>query len=287
MSGVDALLNRRRPSAWQRFWQRPTVFLARQLYSSRLPSSARCSSPRHPAAVSVVCISDTHNTQPALPDGDVLIHAGDLTQGGSHAELQAAIDWLRSQPHRHKVVVAGNHDLLLDSGCDDTPGGKRGGVGADSERAQLDWGDIKYLQNTSTTIVCANGRRLKVHGSPWSPRMGNWAFQHPREENVWKDAIPDDADVLVTHGPPRAHLDLLGIGCVFLLDAIWRVRPRLHVFWTRTRGYGQEVLQYTPLQAAYERLVIARGGVWELLLCLWLFLGSPFRSEVPAEDASR
>ena len=78
----------------------------------------------------------------------------------------------------------------------------------------------------------------------------------------------DDTDVLVTHGPPRAHLNLLGIGCVFLLDAVWRVRPRLHVFGHVHEGYGQEVLQYTPLQAAYERLVIARIGVWELVLCL-------------------
>ena len=109
-----------------------------------------------------------------------------------------------------------------------------------------------------------------VQDSPWSPRMGNWACQqHPQQENVWNDAILDDTGVLVAHGPPRAHLDLIGIGCVFLLDAVWRVRPRLHVFGHVHEGYGQEVLQYTPLQAAYERLVIARIGVWELVLCLW------------------
>ncbi|KAL2177257.1 uncharacterized protein P884DRAFT_270139 [Thermothelomyces heterothallicus CBS 202.75] len=73
-------------------------------------------------AVSVVCVSDTHNSQPVLPDGDVLIHAGDLTQSGSLRELQAALDWLRAQLHPVKIVVAGNRDLLLDARCD----GRRG-----------------------------------------------------------------------------------------------------------------------------------------------------------------
>ncbi|KAH8838858.1 hypothetical protein MCOR27_010049 [Pyricularia oryzae] len=50
-----------------------------------------------------------------LPPGDSLVHAGDLSQYGTLAEIQAQLTWLAAQPHRHKVVVAGNHDLLLDS----------------------------------------------------------------------------------------------------------------------------------------------------------------------------
>lgn len=53
-------------------------------------------------------------TQPELPDGDLLLHAGDLTQSGSFEELQMQIDWLHSQPRKFKVVIAGNHDLCLD-----------------------------------------------------------------------------------------------------------------------------------------------------------------------------
>ncbi|KAL8945464.1 MAG: hypothetical protein Q9183_008083, partial [Haloplaca sp. 2 TL-2023] len=66
--------------------------------------------------ITVVCISDTHGTQPALPAGDLLLHAGDLTKWGTFSELQAQLTWLAQQPHKHKVVIAGNHDLLLD--CD-------------------------------------------------------------------------------------------------------------------------------------------------------------------------
>jgi hypothetical protein len=64
--------------------------------------------------ISVVCISDTHNTKPSLPDGDLLLHAGDLTQYGLFDELQAQLDWLNAQPHQHKIIIAGNHDLILD-----------------------------------------------------------------------------------------------------------------------------------------------------------------------------
>jgi 3',5'-cyclic AMP phosphodiesterase CpdA len=169
-TGLDELIRRPRPTAWQRFVRAPFRFLAAQLYSYHqrhhliIPAPAR-------DAVSVVCVSDTHNYQPRLPDGDILIHAGDLTQSGSAQELEAALAWLRAQPHAHKIVIAGNHDQLLDPSRDDS-------VGRSTDvRASLDWGDITYLHDSSTTVTCANGRRLRIYGSPWSPRHGSWAFQ--------------------------------------------------------------------------------------------------------------
>ena len=93
----------RRPSLtpWQAFRADPKPFLARRLYRPD-PGTAQAG-----GSVSIVCISDTHNREPHLPDGDVLLHAGDLTKTGSFAELQAQIDWLDRQPHRHKVIIAG------------------------------------------------------------------------------------------------------------------------------------------------------------------------------------
>ncbi|KAK0644455.1 Metallo-dependent phosphatase-like protein [Cercophora newfieldiana] len=264
--GLDALLRRQAPSVWQQFWDRPAVVLARQFLQWRHPSTIS-NRPPHADAISVVCISDTHT------DGDILIHAGDLTDCGTFSEVQAALDWLRSQPHRHKIVIAGNYDLLLDSAYGNT---------ADSgsperrndERAELNWDDLLYLQDSDTTIVCANGRRLKIYGSPRTPKFGNWVFQYPRGENVWENTIPSDVNVLVTHGPPRAHLDLLNIGCDYLLREIWRVRPLLHVFGHVHGGRGQEWLPYSALQAAYEQTVIQRGGICSLALASWRFLAS-------------
>jgi len=60
--------------------------------------------------VTIVYISDT---QPQLPNGNLLLHAGDLFQSGSFAKIQAQPDWLNTQPHKHEVIIAGNHHLLL------------------------------------------------------------------------------------------------------------------------------------------------------------------------------
>ncbi|RYP20411.1 hypothetical protein DL765_002787 [Monosporascus sp. GIB2] len=130
------------------------------------------------------------------------------------------------------MVVARNHDLLLDGDCDDsTPSQSTNGGGTVNERAQLDLGNGTYLQESSTSVSCANGRRLRIHSNPRSPGDGNWALQHPRSVDVWAQTVPGNTDVLVTHGPPRAHLDLLDIGCVYLLSELWRAHSPLMFFW--------------------------------------------------------
>lgn len=273
--GIDALLHRPRPSIWEQLLAQPCVFLARALYTWRRPVPALpLTNP-----VSVVCVSDTHNSQPQLPEGDVLIHAGDLTQSGSLRELQAAVSWLRAQPHPVKIVVAGNHDLLLDASYE----GRRGATNdAASQREGIDWGEVIYLENAAATVTCPNGRQLRVYGSPRSARHGNWAFQYPRCEDVWAGTVPGDVDVLVTHGPPRAHLDLLKLGCVHLLRELWRVRPRLHVFGHVHEGAGTEWLRFDELQGAYERTVVAGGGLWNLAQTVKEFVRALFR---PATEA--
>lgn len=223
-SGLDSLLQRPRPSIWQQFRRSPSIFLAKLIYerwSRNITPAAPLSDP-----VSVVCVSDTHNSQPALPQGDILIHAGDLTQSGSFEELQVALDWLKSQPHPHKIVIAGNHDLLLDPAVDDFPRMRNTSNQhrdtAATQRAHLDWGDVTYLQDSTTVIHCSNGRRLQVYGSPWSCQHGNWAFQYPRQDGAkqWSGVVPATTDILVTHGPPSAHLDARGLGCPGLLGEL-------------------------------------------------------------------
>ncbi|KAG8163818.1 hypothetical protein KVR01_005736 [Diaporthe batatas] len=241
---MESILTRPRPSAWESFRHSPLLYLARKLYDTREIA------PRRPISdpVTVICISDTHNTQPALPDGDVLIHAGDLTQSGTLSELQDALDWLKAQPHAHKIVIAGNHDIILDPSRDPA-----------HERARLDWGDITYLCHQSVTVCCSNGRRLHVYGSPFSPRHGNWAFQYPRSEDVWAGKVPDRVDILITHGPPFGHLDLMRLGCRHLLRELWRARPLLHVFGHVHEGHGQEWLGFDSLQEAFEQVVVSTG----------------------------
>lgn len=83
--------------------------------------------------------------------------------------------------------------------------------------------------------------------------------------DIWGGKIPDNIDILITHGPPRAHLDLLEYGCVYLLQELWRVRPQIHVFGHIHEGAEMEWLQFDSLQSAYERTVAPGGGSWNLI----------------------
>lgn len=68
-----------------------------------------------------VCISDTHNASPGgafkLPKGDVLIHAGDLTNQGSEQELKKTIKWIEESDFEAKIVIAGSQTFTAQSDC--------------------------------------------------------------------------------------------------------------------------------------------------------------------------
>ncbi|KAK4162970.1 Metallo-dependent phosphatase-like protein [Cladorrhinum sp. PSN259] len=264
-SGLDTLFNRATPSLFQQFWQSPTLFLAHKLYAFHSSRTILAALPPSQPLVSVVCISDTHNHRPAfIPEGDILIHAGDLTLSGTFSELQDALDWMNILPHPHKIVIAGNHDILLDALRDTSP--------KDAEqRANLNWGSIMYLQDSSTTIITKDdGRRIKIYGSPRTPRSGNWAFDYLRSQDIWANKVPEDVDILVTHGPPRGHLDSFqgitrGLGCVSLLKEVWRIKPRLHVFGHIHAGRGTEVVSYDGVQEGFEECFSAGSGLMKVV----------------------
>ena len=170
----------------------------------------------------------------------------------------------------YQIIVAGNHDILLQRARHCTKISEAG-------KEVLDWGDCIYLENEAKTITCTNGRQLKIYGSPLSPRHGNWPFQYPRTKDIWSETVPDDTDIVITHGPPFGHLDL-NFGCHHLLREIWRVRPLLHIFGHIHEGYGHEWTVFDGLQKAYER-VLAKGGVLNLLVVLKEMLVSFCRAE--------
>lgn len=126
--------------------------------------------PKMANTVSVVCIFDTHNRFPDIPSGDLLVHAGDLSQGGTHQEIQCTLDWLKDQPHQFKVVIAGNHELLLDP---------QKGL-SNTERTSLNWHDIIYLQDCGKSLCFKSGRVPNLYGSPSTQKHGNWACGYPR-----------------------------------------------------------------------------------------------------------
>ena len=243
---------------------------------SPLHSPPIASSPLAQYPVKVVCISDTHNTQPELPLGDILIHAGDLTQMGTINELQAQLTWLSSQPHRHKIVIAGNHDVALDEAfLKNNPRRKRRMTGTSRD---LDWGSVRYLKNASLEleIPVENGvktqlsRKIHVYGSPLTPSRGHSTFQYPRDQDLWTEKIPSNTNIIITHGPPRLHLDARDfycVGCPYLAQEVARVRPALVVFGHIHVARGREDIVLDKVQRLYEEIINEWAG-WGALA--WL-----------------
>ncbi|RYP73775.1 hypothetical protein DL770_007723 [Monosporascus sp. CRB-9-2] len=202
--------------------------------------------PRRTRRTRFVCISDTHNCTVKLPEGDVLIHCGDLTNKGSITELSKQVAWLEKAEFECKLVVAGNHDLTLDAEFYEQYGRyfhHNQGPPQDPAECQALLArseSLIYLEHASRVVRLASpeGPRttFSVFGSPYTPRYGRWAFQYePRDDEtaaaLWGD-IPLDADVVITHGPARTHLDEsrgAAQGCEVLRQALWRVRPKIAV----------------------------------------------------------
>lgn len=244
--------------------------------------SATLDTTSHSKPIRIVCISDTHNKHPTVPLGDVLIHAGDLTENGSFDEVQKELDWLSSLPHKHKILVAGNHDVLLDDAFLSKYPERR--YGQTKTRHDLNWGEVTYLQDTSITLEInipseissidqqtddvRDTRKITIFGSPWTPQYGTSAFQYrPDEGYHWENILSSlgttTPDIIVTHGPPRLHLDgrdFHRAGCPYLAEEIRLLRPRLHVFGHIHVSYGQEDVILDGVQGGHEKIMTGWAG---------------------------
>jgi len=195
----------------------------------------------HTQKARVICVSDTHNRHRdlAIQEGDIFIHAGDITQRGTLPELQEFNAWLASLPHKHKIVIGGNHDEILLS-------------------PSLNKNDIlsncTYLEYSSTMVY-----GWKIFGYPSSIKMFSnhntsylsgllysfldylkpyQAFQVHMGTEQHLDtlsSIPTDCDILISHGPPYGAGDLTNRGRMngdkelrSLIDT--EIKPRFHIF---------------------------------------------------------
>lgn len=201
----------------------------------------------------IVCVSDTHarHHKTHLPPGDILIHAGDITDRGAIDEVTAFDEWLGTLNYlyRHKVVICGNHDFCFQE--------------QPAEARRLITNAV-YLEDSSVTI-----EGLTIYGSPWQPWFGDWAFNLQRgPELAMKWAlIPEDTQILITHGPPAGILDMThrgeAVGCRDLLDRVRLIRPRLHVFGHIHEAAGRVDVDGTTFVNASTQLGHGTGIVVE------------------------
>lgn len=188
------------------------------------------------------CISDLHGEYPELKGGDLLIVAGDLTGSDKFSQYDAFFKWLEGKKYRRKILVGGNHDNLLMSYRDDEQW-------PEPICYYMDWIDTEYLCDSGTQF-----EGLKIWGSPWThtfPGMNPHCMAFTKPPGQLKEhwaMIPDDTDILVTHGPPYGILDKnkhnVKCGCPDLyarVNADHNLRPKLHVFGHIHEGYGKKL----------------------------------------------
>lgn len=179
----------------------------------------------------ITLISDTHNkhnqiTQD-LPGGDLLLHAGDISSMGYEHEIKNFLKWYNGlDNYTHKIFISGNHDW----GFKDSP---------DMCNELLKSFDkVTYLQDNMEVIGDDYQNSIKVWGSPWQPEFYNWAFNLPRMGDELKEKwnmIPNDIDILITHGPAWGYCDDVegrrgqNLGCELLGERIKQFKPKIHL----------------------------------------------------------
>lgn len=183
------------------------------------------------------CVSDTHGHYPQLEGGDLLIVAGDLTANDEEDQYYKFNSWLCDQDYKKKIVIAGNHDNLLQI-----------------DSFQYLEGDpcFEYLCDSGTEFTYYpelvpgeekeyERRTFRIWGSPWTKRFEGMnphcmAFTCDTDEELamkW-EKIPHDLDILITHSPMLhvldQNIDGYACGSYSLRQAIDRVKPRFFVF---------------------------------------------------------
>ena len=196
-------------------------------------------------SIRIVVISDTHGkiNQLNIPDGDILIDCGDLTFKGSKMHIQEYSTKINSLPHKHKIIIGGNHDLCLDEERRHILELMHKDELKDFSYAEA-MGMLKnciYLKSTGISLYGYN-----IYGSPYTPKLSKYAFSKNSDQlkQEWSQ-IPSNTDILVTHSPPKYIRDLsihmVNGGCKFLLDEVVnRVKPKYHLFGHIHEQYGVE-----------------------------------------------
>lgn len=168
----------------------------------------------------VVATSDLHGDLPDIPECDLLLLAGDVCPMDNHNQEYQSLwmtshfsPWLRRQPARHAVFIAGNHDFVC----------QREGFGVQPE----EFGAV-YLQDS-----CLEIDGLRIWGTPWVPGLPQWAFHaSDQESRHYFEQIPENIDLLLSHGPVAGILDDVhgqSTGSSILASRLQRISPALFI----------------------------------------------------------
>jgi Icc-related predicted phosphoesterase len=184
----------------------------------------------------IVALSDTHGYHKQfrwIPEGDLLIHAGDFSMRAQEHHVIEFSNWFNALPHKHKIIIPGNHDMACET---------------DRAWAAEEFAPAIYLDHESCEVM-----GYKIFGSPYTNSIyepSPWFFDYPRyserSKELWSQ-IPENLDILITHGPPYMIADLVPhvhdfedphVGDANLLARVNQTMPRIHIFGHIHEGYG-------------------------------------------------
>jgi predicted phosphohydrolase len=153
-----------------------------------------------PRRLKILHCSDTHEervSNHSEEQYDIFIFSGDfapqhviLKEGSPAAEesVRRFNAWLGRIPAKHKIVVAGNHDMVFET-----------------------WGPARVAAMLTNAIyLCDSGvsvEGLYIWGSPWIAWGGGGFERHRAPAHPWR-SVPTECDVLVTHSPPGGIMDI-------------------------------------------------------------------------------
>lgn len=163
----------------------------------------------------IVAVSDLHMHDIKLPEGDLLLIGGDHTYQGTLGEMRWFQRWLEKERPKFKSCawINGNHER--EEWLNGSAYSKEIAAATNSH----------YLEDSCITL-----EGLKIFGSSWTPRFGYWGYMYDRPTERWS-CIPDDADIVMCHGPLFGILDECpsgeNVGCWDLKNRIKQVQPRL------------------------------------------------------------
>ena len=158
----------------------------------------------------ILHISDTHSNHEQLrkmPKADIIVHSGDASFSGSDNEVLDFLNWFCDLDYPHKIFVAGNHDDCL-------------------------YGEQIEGLPDNCHYLCYSGVEIESVKFWGIPLFVSDTIKKGRITRLMTQ-IPEDINVLISHSPPYGILDFddnINYGCLDLLRAVERIKPRCHLF---------------------------------------------------------
>lgn len=186
--------------------------------------------------IRIIIVSDTHNrfSELTIPDGDILIHCGDIVDiYRETTEMETFIREFNQMKHKTKILVPGNHDMNFT--VQQSVENRKIYIYDDAELVSV---IDRVFEKEEKKMIYLNGNSVNTEGLNIFGVHGLDIPSYTKIGDLCKDTI----DILITHSPPYNKLDLSNngelIGNKSLLSDVKKIEPLIHAFGHVHEQYG-------------------------------------------------